>query len=139
MGNRAVIRTVSGDQQQAGIDIYLHWNGGPESVQAFVDAAARLGCRGGDYGVARLVQIISNFFGGVHSIGVSPGGYFQNPGDNGIYLFDPYEWRFIEQQEVIEYQTKTIRRRLMDAEAIRMTEAYKRILKEAISSNKKHF
>lgn len=54
--------------------IYLHWNGGPESVWGFLDAlTVRQKDRGGDiaYGAARLVEIIGRFFGGSNSLGLA--------------------------------------------------------------------
>ena len=65
MGNRAVI-AFEGSKT----GIYLHWNGGESSVQAFLDSAKELGVRSDSYGVARLAQIIGNFFGGSLSVGV---------------------------------------------------------------------
>ena len=93
MGNRAVIafqdetcRTVQPDS----LGIYLHWNGGPESVTAFLDAAKELGVRREDeYGAARLCQIIGNWFGGTLSVGVGPcRGLDIDNGDNGTYVVD---------------------------------------------------
>ena len=84
MGNRAVV------QFEDGTGIYLHWNGGPESVLAFLDAAKKLGVRTNeDYGVARLVQIIGNWFGGTLSLGVGDALRLdRNNGDNGTYIID---------------------------------------------------
>lgn len=68
--------------------IYLHWNGGRPSVEAFLKCAKILGIRLGDnqYSLARLCQVISNFLGGTLSIGV---GVYANMdtdnGDNGVY------------------------------------------------------
>lgn len=81
MGNRASI--VLPEHK---LSIYLHWNGGPESVAAFLKYAHDMGVRNDDYYPARLLQIIGNFFGGTNSLGVSaltdePYDY----GDNGIY------------------------------------------------------
>jgi hypothetical protein len=71
MGNRAVI-TMDKKPTQSSVGIYLHWNGGPESVLAFAEAAKHFGIRFGDdsYAVARLSQIIGNYFGGTVSIGI---------------------------------------------------------------------
>jgi hypothetical protein len=70
MGNRAVI-TFDKKPTPQSIGIYLHWNGGPESVLAFLEAADKLNVRtDGEYKLARVVQIIGNFFGGTTSIGV---------------------------------------------------------------------
>lgn len=65
MGNRAVI-AFEGSKT----GIYLHWNGGESSVRAFLDSAKELGVRSDSYGIARLAQIIGNFFGGSLSVGV---------------------------------------------------------------------
>lgn len=83
MGNRAVI------QFKDGTGIYLHWNGGPESVLAFLDTAKLFKVRGDDYGQARLIQIIGNFFGGTLSLGVGKASTLdRNNHDNGTYLVD---------------------------------------------------
>ena len=86
MGNRAVIK-FGGTSQ----GIYLHWNGGQESVKAFLDCAKRYQLRGNDspYGRARLCQIIGNFFGGTLSLGVDDIQFLDcNNYDNGMYVID---------------------------------------------------
>ncbi len=98
MGNRAVIafqeenwNTVQPDS----VGIYLHWNGGPDSVTAFLDAAKQLGVRPDDYGVARLCQIIGNWFGGTLSLGIGKCRTLDTDnGDNGTYVVDfkQYGW-----------------------------------------------
>ncbi len=88
MGNRAVI--AFGDNHDAPA-IYLHWNGGPESVLAFLKAADLLGVRNpatnDGYGAARLAQIIGNFLGGTLSlaIGTRHGLRGAASWDNGVY------------------------------------------------------
>ena len=71
MGNRAVIAT---SEKLSAPAIYLHWNGGKESVLAFLEVAQKLGVRDpvadDSYFLARLGQIIGNFFGGTLSVGV---------------------------------------------------------------------
>ena len=89
MGNRAVIK-VEGSKT----GIYLHWNGGRESVNAFLRAAKDLGVRSpvGDtsYFYARLTQIIGNFFGGAISLGVdSVDKLDTDNGDNGTFVVGP--------------------------------------------------
>lgn len=85
MGNRAVI-SFEGSE----VGIYLHWNGGPESVLAFLDAAKA--CKVRDplvdcYGIARLAQIIGNFFGTAESLGVDELTKLDcDNGDNGQYV-----------------------------------------------------
>lgn len=89
MGNRAVI---SFDENDNATGVYLHWNGGPESVLAFLDAAKELGVRGGEdqpYFFARFCQIIGNFFGGTTSVGIGPVKSLDTDnGDNGWYIID---------------------------------------------------
>jgi len=93
MGNRAVIAfqeenwtTIASDT----VGIYLHWNGGPDSVHAFLDAAKELGVRReDDYGAARLCQIIGNWFGGTLSVGIGLCRTMDTDnGDNGTYVVD---------------------------------------------------
>lgn len=85
MGNRAVI-TVEGSK----VGVYLHWNGGIESVTAFLRAAKDLGvrspCGDASYFYARLVQIIGNYFGGTTSVGIDALDQLDTDnGDNGVY------------------------------------------------------
>ena len=87
MGNRAVI-TFAKKPNRNSLGIYLHWNGGPESILAFVEAADKFKIRFGEesYALARLTQIIGNFFGGRTSIGVGTLARLDcDNGDNGIY------------------------------------------------------
>lgn len=82
MGNRANI--VLPEHK---LSIYLHWNGGPESVAAFLKYAEDVGIRHDDYYPARLMQIIGNFFGGTSSLGISSwDGSYTDHGDNGTYV-----------------------------------------------------
>ena len=91
MGNRAVIAFVNdkGEQDKNSVGIYLHWNGGRDSVEGFLQTAKDYGLRSGDYGVARLTQIIANGLGGTLSLGVD---MLKNLDcdnfDNGVYWVD---------------------------------------------------
>ena len=61
MGNRAIITT-----KDKKIGVYLHWNGGLDSVNAFLKYCELKGYRSPDssnYGFARLCQVIGNYFG----------------------------------------------------------------------------
>lgn len=90
MGNRAVITTKDVTSAPA---IYLHWNGGPESVLAFLHAAEDLGFRdplGDDsYGMGYLQALTAMFFGNGCSTGMGTRGDLGNQGDNGIYILGP--------------------------------------------------
>jgi len=104
MGNRAVIAFKS----MPSIGIYLHWNGGPESVLAFLEETKQRGARspgvGGDctYAFARLVQTIADYFtqGGSEpnyelSLGVGPLNQLDTKnGDNGTYWIGE-DWEII--------------------------------------------
>lgn len=107
MGNRAVITTPERE-----LGVYLHWNGGRDSVEAFLKYCDLRGFRAPDadeYGWARLCQVIANFMGaGGLSVGISP--YTtdeqENPGDNGIYVIRGwdivervYPWEGFEEQD----------------------------------------
>ncbi len=95
MGNRAVIATEARD-----IGIYLHWNGGRDSVEGFLTYCKILGHRPpetDDYGWARLCQVISNFMQGTLSVGI--GLYDQldtDNYDNGVYIIK--DWKIIDRE-----------------------------------------
>lgn len=91
MGNRAVITT-----KEKSIGVYLHWNGGRDSVQAFLLYCKLCGFRTPSsdcYGWARLVQVIANYFGSNGlSIGIDKVEYLDcNNYDNGVYIIDGWE------------------------------------------------
>lgn len=69
MGNRAIIKGVG-----TNIGVYVHWNGGYDSVLAFTQYCKLKGYRSPEsdpaYGTARLAQVIGNFFGGRCSVGI---------------------------------------------------------------------
>jgi hypothetical protein len=96
MGNRAVIGF---EGKKTGI--YLHWNGGEESVRAFLECARTYGVRDpvrDSYGIARLVQIIGNFLGGSNSLGIGNlEGLDCDNGDNGLYIVGQ-DWEIIERK-----------------------------------------
>ena len=84
MGNRAVIQ-----MQGQGAGIYLHNNGGYDTIAPLLHVAKEYGIRGDDYGIARLAQMLGNFFGGVLSIGVAPLENLDMDNlDNGTYVID---------------------------------------------------
>lgn len=94
MGNRAVITTEKRD-----LGVYLHWNGGRDSVEAILEYCRLREFRppeSDSYGWARLCQVAANFFGpdGL-SVGISvySDDELMNPGDNGIYVTS--DWRIV--------------------------------------------
>jgi len=95
MGNRAVITTK---KDLSDIGIYLHWNGGRDSVEAFLKYCELLGHRSPDtdnYGWARLAQVIANYFGGTTSIGIDIAKKLDcDNGDNGVYIIQ--DWQIVD-------------------------------------------
>ena len=91
MGNRAVIKALGNDNKA----VYLHWNGGRDSIEAFLKYCELRGFRGfnDDYGMARFCQVVSNFFGADGlSIGITD--YVESQGDNGVYVVDG--WKIVD-------------------------------------------
>lgn len=97
MGNRAIITTKK-DMENDGIGIYIHWNGGRDSVEGFLKYCELKGYRSpdyDDYGYARLCQVIGNFFGGDDSIGIGKLSELADTmEDNGIYVIE--EWKIVD-------------------------------------------
>ena len=94
MGNRAVITTP-----EMSCGVYLHWNGGRDSVEGFLAYCRLVGHRSPTedptYALARLTQVVGNFFGGSTSVGV--GAYDRldcDNGDNGVYVAGE-DWRIV--------------------------------------------
>lgn len=96
MGNRAII-TTQNDFDNNGIGVYIHWNGGYDSVSAFLKYCELRGFRPpeeDDYGWARLCQIIGNYFGGDLSIGINTLNMLPLRNcDNGVYIIE--KWKII--------------------------------------------
>ena len=109
MGNRAVITTA-----EKNIGIYLHWNGGRDSVEGFLKYCELKGHRPPDYdsyGWARLCQVIGNYFGGTTSIGIDTYDRLDSDnGDNGVYIIEG--WKIVKREfhrgsEQNEYDLKS--------------------------------
>tara|TARA_R110000868_G_scaffold180975_1_gene421699 strand:- start:964 stop:1365 length:402 start_codon:yes stop_codon:yes gene_type:complete len=113
MGNRATLKFKDEANQP---NIYLHWNGGRASVEAFLNVAKAMELRADSYGVARMCQIIGNFFGGNLSLGCSNnlGDY----SDNGIYLIKDFvivgREKFDGEEEIDEEKTKSMTDFILD-------------------------
>ena len=99
MGNRAVITTKENFDNN-GIGVYLHWNGGYDSVSAFLKYCELKGYRSPDkdnYGFARLCQVIGNFFGGSTSIGIDTVDKLDcDNWDNGVYIIE--DWKIVDRK-----------------------------------------
>jgi hypothetical protein len=88
MGNRASIRT-----EDKNCSIYLHWNGGRDSIESFL-AYCKLkkypSPDNNSYGWARMCQVMGNFFGGSYSLGIDKFEY-ENDEDNGSYIVKNFQ------------------------------------------------
>ncbi len=109
MGNRAVITTKENFENN-GIGIYLHWNGGRDSVEAFLDYCKLKGYREptyDNYGWARLCQVITNYIGGGLSVGIDVVNNLDCDNyDNGVYFIDGWEIvgrKYFSGEEQLEY------------------------------------
>lgn len=96
MGNRAVIT-----DKEKKFGIYVHWNGGRDSIEGFLEAARRLKYRTPEedptYAFARLTGIICAFFGLDDSLGVGVGPLDEldtDNGDNGVYVVGD-DWKVV--------------------------------------------
>ena len=103
MGNRAVITIKEKDvPQEDWNSLYLHWNGGRDSVEPFLHVAKlyEIRCQeDSSYAIARLSQLIGNTLGGTLSLGV--GAYKcldTNNYDNGTYVVE--DWEIVEREHL---------------------------------------
>lgn len=96
MGNRAVITTRENFENN-GIGVYVHWNGGRDSVEAFLQYCKLRGFRcpeHDNYGWACLCQIIANFFHSGEGLGVgidTVNNLDCSNHDNGVYFIEGWE------------------------------------------------
>jgi hypothetical protein len=119
MGNRAVITT-----EEEKIGVYLHWNGGRDSVEGFLAVCEELGHRQPEkdhYGWARLCQVIGNYFEGTASIGIDTLDKLDcDNGDNGMYIIK--DWKIIgrkffdNRKEQKEYKIEEMIQDIKDAQ-----------------------
>lgn len=116
MGNRAIIKGKNSD-----LGLYVHWNGGYDSVYPILQYCKLKGYRGMDadsYGLARLCQVYANFFGGTNSVGIEKvernmtacivEGYGL---DNGVYEVDN-DWNIVTHWN---YSGREVVRKVIDA------------------------
>lgn len=117
MGNRAVI--TNKDRQ---IGVYLHWNGGRDSVNSFLTYCKIAGYRDltsdPTYGFARLTQVISNWFGGNLSVGVNVLSKLDCDNfDNGMYIVDGWDIVGREYHEGEEQDEYDLEEMLLDIDS----------------------
>ena len=89
MGNSAIVKAKGNDNK----GVYLHWNGGRDSIEAFLKYCSMRGFRSfnDDYGISRFCQVVGNFISGDGlSIGITDEPLNWGT-DNGIYIVDGWE------------------------------------------------
>ena len=102
MGNRAVITaSKSRDVEKSqDIGVYVHLNGGRDSVEAFLKYCELKKYRSpsdDNYGWARLCQVIGNYFGGTTLIGIDRCERLDCDNyDNGVYIIKG--WKIVGRQ-----------------------------------------
>lgn len=106
MSNNALITSTNKD-----LAVYVHWNGGRDSVEAYLDYCHMHHFRSPEtdsYGYARLCQVLGNFFGpdGL-SVGVEPypGDRAADDYDNGIYVIE--NWQIVNRYPLLPREQKT--------------------------------
>lgn len=91
MGNRACVQFVESPKEKPFHEIYLHWNGGPESVLAFLETMINRGWTRMDYASARFTSVAIEFMdldgdcSGL-SVGILPADCGAAEYDNGTYI-----------------------------------------------------
>ncbi len=118
MGNRATVIFTDGKQSFSPA-VYLHWNGGPESVYGFLEELNRRKASADqDYECARFIELVGEFFDneefGNTSLGVTNGpksdsidelnNVQTDPGDNGFYLVNRTDDEMQVRRFKVEYQ-----------------------------------
>lgn len=114
MGNRAVITTVGATDNTTGI--YVHWNGGVNSIEAFCAYCDMKGFRSPDtdcYGFAYLATVIGNYFGDGLSLGVDRIECLDTDNyDNGVYYLKG--WKIVGRSEGYPQQLETDKSKLYE-------------------------
>ncbi len=77
------------------IGVYLHWNGGRDSIEAFLKYCELQGYRAPSddcYGWANLCKVIGNYFGDGLSLGIDVAKHLDCDNyDNGVYIIDGWK------------------------------------------------
>jgi len=101
MGNRATVIFTDESEKEISPAVYLHWNGGANSIYSFLEEMEKRGVRTSlDYSCARFIHIVGDFFD-IDSISSLSLGVVDGPkainaeelskvrtdhGDNGFYI-----------------------------------------------------
>ena len=122
MGNRATVIFAKRDWSDPSPGVYLHWDGGPESVYAFADELLRrrAWCNTPDHAAARFAQVVGDFFDDEHfsgnSLGLVPPPKSLAPqhvaecdcgNDNGVYVFAPNGSTYAVRRFFVHHESRT--------------------------------
>ena len=109
MGNRAVV-TTEDNFNNNGLGMYLHWNGGRDSIEPLLLYAKLrdIETPNSSYFWARFAQIVGNALGGTMSLGVDTVNHLDCDNfDNGVYIidnnFEIVDRKYFKGQEQNEY------------------------------------
>jgi hypothetical protein len=89
MGNRACVVFTNEKQTEISPVCYLHWNGGAESIYAFLDEMERRQCGRVDYAAARFAHIVADFMD-QDEAGSSSLGMFNGPKKIDLETMEPF-------------------------------------------------
>ena len=115
MGNRAVIHF-----QGSNVGMYVHWNGGRDTIEPMLEVAKEYELRGGDYGLARLAQMFGNFMGGTLSMGIDELERLDcDNNNNGVYVIDS-KFNIVDRQYMLgteqsDYDPEDMKQAFRDA------------------------
>ena len=128
MGNRAVIAFEDkGRDKKDCPAIYLHWNGGRDSVEGFLAVAKDQfgGTHSPDYGCARLTTIICNWLGAKDGLSVGVGTFgtlWPDNYDNGTYWvnskYEITEREFKRRPEQAVYPVDEVKAEVLAAQPV---------------------
>lgn len=95
MGNRAVITT---DYRPNSLGLYLHWNGGRDSIEAFLTYCKLHNWNGsGTDALVKLIHVITNVLGS-DSVELDMNKRLDcDNGDNGVYVIDS-DWNIVDRK-----------------------------------------
>lgn len=95
MGNRAVI---TNDYRPNGLGLYLHWNGGRDSIDAFLTYCKLHSYNGsGTAAMTNLIHVITNALGPDNVELDTISNLDCDNGDNGVYIIDS-SWNIIRRE-----------------------------------------
>ncbi len=103
MGNRAVLvwKDENGHYDDNTMGVYLHWNGGRDSIEAFLAYCQMKDLKSPSenvsIGIENFISVVAGFFSSNQSIYVGKlSGLDQDNYDNGVYVCDG--WKIVDRK-----------------------------------------